>query len=212
MRKIITLGILGILFTLILTLFWREEYRYSLPTPVPQAYEAVPLGACIETNLLSQAQPVFFHFYNPDCPCSKFNLAHFRDIYQKNRAEVQFQVWIPAGSSLENARSQLPAELSIAVDHDGSWAKRCGVYATPQAVILTPEQTLYYRGNYNSARFCTNPGTNYASLSLARIQQGQPAFDWGPLASTAYGCAYQAEPAPVLSLFWSPTKNPHVHN
>ena len=45
--------------------------------------------------------------------------------------------------------------LDIPVLFDSSLAKACGVYSTPQAVLIDNNQNLYYRGNYNRSRYCT---------------------------------------------------------
>lgn len=192
MRKLLVFGILACCAAGICYLMWQEEYRYSLPTPIPEYHEPVPLGSLIPLSTLfpdrNTDRPVFAHFFSPDCPCSRFNLQHFRSLVQAHGDTVNFAVIIPEGASEARAREMLETDIPVLIDHDRQWAIQCGIYATPQAVILDEKGSLFYRGNYNKSRFCTVPGSNFASLSLEALLQGQPPLDWGLPATTAYGC------------------------
>jgi hypothetical protein len=78
-------------------------------------------------------------------------------------------------------------DLTIPVYFDSSLAAGCGVYSTPQAVIINGDQQLHYRGNYNKSRYCTDKKTNYAQIALEALLYKQPlAFD--AFATKAYGC------------------------
>jgi hypothetical protein len=82
--------------------------------------------------------------------------------------------------------------LSIPVLFDQSLPASCGVYSTPQAVILNKNHTLYFRGNYNKSRYCTDKKTNYAEIAMdALVHNGpEPTFDEAAL--KAYGCQLPA--------------------
>ena len=71
---------------------------------------------------------------------------------------------------------------------DESIAKICGVYSTPQAVIIDKRQHLFYRGNYNLSRYCTNRSSNFAELALHSLISNENAFQLDSLATKAYGC------------------------
>ena len=74
MKKSIILIGLAIIFAGIAFLFWHNEFVYSLPTPIPKNYNAVNAGTDIDIpdSLQSKGnKPIFLHFFNPDCPCSK---------------------------------------------------------------------------------------------------------------------------------------------
>ena len=79
--------------------------------------------------------------------------------------------------------------LTVPILSDTSLARACGVYSTPQAVLIDASHTLYYRGNYNRSRYCTDQKTNYAKMAIDSLlaQQQQPAFN--QYALTAYGCS-----------------------
>jgi hypothetical protein len=75
-------------------LFWYSEWRYSLPTPVPADYKAVKTGEIINVNnrITSSGKPVFFHFFNPDCPCSRLNITEFKSLVRKYGNKLNFIV------------------------------------------------------------------------------------------------------------------------
>jgi hypothetical protein len=78
--------------------------------------------------------------------------------------------------------------LSIPVLSDKSIAASCGVYSTPQAAILNSDHSLYYRGNYNKSRYCTDKKSNYAQMAIDSLlkENAVPAFNASAL--KAYGC------------------------
>src|SRR5262249_57264263 len=63
-------------------MFWYQDWRYDLPTPRPANLEQPPIGARIVSPAVMAAlgegarRPVFLHFMNPACPCTKFNRDH----------------------------------------------------------------------------------------------------------------------------------------
>ncbi len=60
----------------IAALFWQQELQYARPTPVPADYVTVLPGRRVMVPVAAGAvrKPVLLHFFNPDCPCSRFNL------------------------------------------------------------------------------------------------------------------------------------------
>src|SRR5882762_8640971 len=93
MRKPVTIAWLILLLAGIIGLFWHNEWKYSLPTPVPTGYRNVPPGTKVGLQALQTGaikKPVFLHFFNPDCPCSRFNMPHFRELVKKYGDRVTF--------------------------------------------------------------------------------------------------------------------------
>lgn len=78
--------------------------------------------------------------------------------------------------------------IRVIHDKEKEVAKACGVYATPQAVIIDQNNMLYYKGNFNKSRYCTDPETNFAAIALEALLKQKPAPVMGQLATTAYGC------------------------
>jgi hypothetical protein len=188
MRKTIVIAWLSALFLGILVIFWHNEWVYGLPTPVPAAYKAVQPGAPIAAaQKLVSGKPLFLHFFNPDCPCSRFNINYFKTLASKYQHEASFVIIPVSNKPLTEKAIREKFGLNIPVVFDTTLAAACGVYSTPQAAIIDNHSTLYYRGNYNKSRYCTNAETNYAEIALqALLNRSKVAFD--QYALQAYGC------------------------
>jgi len=166
---------------------------YNLPTPVPANYLSVARGQHIDLAgklPVEENKPVFLHFFNPDCPCSRFNVQEFKSLVKEYGSKIIFAVVVMTKDkdyTVEHIREKFG--LVIPVIMDTSLAVTCGVYSTPQAVLLDNHHLLYYRGNYNKSRYCTDKKSNYAQIAidslLASVQQ--PVFN--QFALKAYGCS-----------------------
>lgn len=176
-------------------LFWQQELQYSLPTPKPKDYVAVTqLEEVSVRSLLPETEKaLMLHFFNPACPCSRFNSKHFKSLYQQYSQQLSFVAIIPAYSTKEEAAEYLPEDIAIVQDEGEVIGKACGAYSSPQAVIITAEDKLYYRGNYNKSRYCTLPNSNYAEMALQDLVAGRPPKTFDQLATTAYGCSFSEE-------------------
>jgi len=183
---------LVMLFSGIAFLFWHNEYVYSLPTPVPVSYHAVNFGEIInmEGNLsFAKNKPVFLHFFNPGCPCSRFNIPHFKSLVKQYGSKVSFAIVVMSkDNNYSEAEIQDKFDVTVPVLFDKSIAVSCGVYSTPQAVILDPAHKLYYRGNYNKSRYCTDKNSNYAQIALDSLLNNNASPIFSELATKAYGC------------------------
>ena len=195
MTKGLVLAWLFILAAAIGAIFWHSAWKYSLPTPIPENYHEVTQGAPIvlpatAANLPTGHKPLFLHFFNPDCPCSRFNMPQFRAIVQQYSSQVSFAIIVMSPEKFTAAELQKKYNLpySIPVVSDSAVAAACGVYSTPQAVILTADRHLFYRGNYNRSRYCNDEKTGFARLALDGLLQHHVSLTLSPLAYTAYGC------------------------
>ncbi|GAB3916995.1 peroxiredoxin family protein [Larkinella terrae] len=172
-------------------LFWYNDWVYQLPTPVPENYKPVKTGTVVTVNELAALplkRPVLLHFFNPDCPCSRFNKAHFRSLVRQYGQQVNFAVVVMSAKPYSAQEIQEKLELDIPVLFDPSIARSCGVYSTPQAVLLDAQHRLYYRGNYNRTRYCTDEKTSYAKMALAGLLQNESGRVFDQFALTSYGC------------------------
>jgi hypothetical protein len=190
MRKGFVIGCLSLIFLGITFLFWRNEWIYNLPTPVPKNYRPVDLGTVIDlpVRLKPGPKPMFLHFFNPDCPCSRFNMQHFKTLVSLYGDQADFAIVVLSTKGYSEAEVQRKYDLPIPVLFDSSVAVRCGVYSTPQAVLLDPARKLYYRGNYNRSRYCTDINSNYAQQALEGLLGRRAVLHFDPVALTAYGC------------------------
>src|SRR5688572_22085988 len=139
MRKFVICMWMLTLMSGIAYLFWHEDWKYSLPTPIPELYKEVALGTIVRMNEFSSNpdRPTFIHFFNPECPCSRFNLPHFKSLVRKYGSSIDFAVVVMNENrkmSEETLRSKF--ELEVPIYYEKSIANRCGVYSTPQAVLI----------------------------------------------------------------------------
>jgi hypothetical protein len=196
MKKGMVVVWLMVLLTGIVGVFWRTEWVYALPTPVPDHYHTVVIGTSISWPSSASAllptdhRPLLLHFFNPDCPCSRFNVPHFRALIKQYGQNVQFAVVLMTDKdySAEDIRLRFNLPEHIPVVRDSLIAAACGVYSTPQAVVIDSSGQLYFRGNYNRNRYCTDEKTSYARLALESLLHHDLHPNFDPLALKAYGC------------------------
>jgi hypothetical protein len=136
----------------------------------------------------SISKPTLFHFFNPDCPCSRFNLKHFLSLNKKYKSHVDFYAVVTDEEKVVAAKEMLDDGIIILVDSNEKLAKACGVYSTPQAAILQTDQTLFFRGNYNRARYCTDKNSNFVQMALDSLMASQAPPHFNELATHSYGC------------------------
>ncbi len=174
-------------------IFYTQELQYWLPTPVPANYEEVPIGQLVSLNDFDEGRKKFIHFFNPNCPCSKFNFATYQELlknYSKDfdcYAVVQNTLEGISAADLDYLRK---LNVTLIADDNKRIATALGVYATPQIVLLDEDNNLYYRGNYNQARYCTNTATSFAQIAMDSLLV-KSQFYFPATAFTAYGCTLE---------------------
>jgi hypothetical protein len=190
LRKGIAILSILLIFAGIISLFWRNEWIYSLPTPVPARYKPVDTGSAIDLagKVKLGNRPVFLHFFNPDCPCSRFNISYFRSLVKQYGKEVDFGIVVMSNKNYTAVEIQDKFGFPLPVSFDTTIAVACGVYSTPQAVIISAGHKLYYRGNYNKSRYCTDRNSNYAQMALEALLKKNSNLVFDRFALTAYGC------------------------
>ncbi len=187
MRKIMIAGV-------IITLFWKQEVIYALPTPVPANYKSLVIGQDVKLpfTLKEKNKPIFLHFFNPDCPCSKFNIQHFKTLVHEYGNQVIFFVVVETPNTAYSSyqiKNKFDLDIPVIMDPDKKIAGACGVYSTPQAAIIDVTNKLYYRGNYNRARYCTDNKSDYAQMALDSLVKGMARPEFTLMATRSYGCA-----------------------
>jgi hypothetical protein len=197
MKKYFAITLLLSITIAIAAIFWVSEWKYSLPTPVPVNYQEVNTGSEIKLDhLMAEGpKPIMLHFFNPGCPCSRFNVPHIQSLVKKYSDKVNFAIVVMSNKdnlTADDIRDQFNSNVPVVFDR--SIADLCGVYSTPQAVIIDKNSKLYYRGNYNKARYCTEKNSEYARIALDALLDNSelPSFD--QLALKAYGCQLPACP------------------
>ena len=190
MRKSLAIFSLAVILGCITFLFYFQEVQYWLPTPIPKGFQTIAIGSEVELLDPHSGKKKFIHFYNPNCPCSKFNQENYRALLRDYNQK--FDCYVVIQKTLDGLNDEEQTFLSglgasLIVDTNKEIAKAFGVYATPQIVLTDESNKIYYRGNYNQSRYCTQPATNYAKIAIdSLLSHSQYLFP--PPAFTAYGC------------------------
>jgi hypothetical protein len=175
----------------IAAMFWYNEWVYSLPTPVPANYKPVEAGEMVALPAALKPigrKPLFLHFFNPSCPCSKFNVPYFSSLAKQYGDDARFAVVVMSDKQYTASDIQKKFGVDIPIMPDTALAAACGVYSTPQAVIIDSTGKLYYRGNYNKSRYCTDKKTEYARIALEGLLHKNYNIPYDQFALKAYGC------------------------
>lgn len=192
MKKWIATIWLMLLLAIVFGFFWYNQLVYSLPTPVPADYQQVKTGEKIQLTKeldFKDNKPVFLHFFNPDCPCSRFNITQFKSLVKTYHNKVDFAVVLMTNKNYSADEIRKRFGFDLPVISDTTLARSCGVYSTPQAVVLEKGNRLYYRGNYNKSRYCTDQKTSYAKIAIDGVLHHKQELLMDQFALKAYGCS-----------------------
>ena len=114
---------------------------------------------------------------------------HVRSLIEQYGRDTDFRIVLVTDKAYTEQQIQKRFSINIPIMADSGISAACGVYSTPQAVIINSSGTLHYRGNYNRSRYCTDKKTNYAQAALEQLIRGNYAQSPGLLATKAYGCS-----------------------
>lgn len=202
MKKAALIIILSGIFVSIVGIFWHQEMQYLMPTPVPVGYQVIHPEEFIQydTALIPQQhkKPKLLHFFNPECPCSRFNLKHFEALNRAYSREIDFYVVVEREEMVEPAKGLIDDGVTIVVDNNKKLANACGVYSTPQAAIIETSNQLYFRGNYNRSRYCTSKESNFVQMALDSLVANKRPPLFNELATNSYGCSLPTTEAPEI--------------
>jgi hypothetical protein len=190
-KRTLTIAWVLAIFTGIVYIFWFTDWKYSLPTPIPKEYHQVAAGTSIDLAgklPVADDKPVFLHFFNPDCPCSRFNIPYFKSLVRKYKDKISFAIVVLNNQAYTAKEIQNKFDLSVPISFDSTLAAACGVYSTPQAVLLDANHRLYFRGNYNKSRYCSDSRSNYAQMAIDSLFGNIPRPVFASYALKAYGC------------------------
>jgi hypothetical protein len=182
-------------------MFWQQDLQYARPTPRPAGWHRLAVGAMVPLPLAVErlragrpGRPLLLHFFNPSCPCSRFNVGHVRALASRFAADVTVVAVLAEGApeTMQAAYQTLQLDVPHYVDADRQLAEALGVYSTPQAAILDGDGRLYFVGNYNRSRYCRERNTEFARIALeAAVARARPPAV-SPAAAVAYGCPLPA--------------------
>jgi hypothetical protein len=187
-------------------IFWQQEARYLLPTPRPPHFKDVSLGTPVNLSAygISSGNPAMLHFFNPHCPCSRFNMTEFERMVARYKSKANVYVVIQSDNEAdaEDFRSKYALNVPVLLDSDGGISDQCGIYATPQSVLLDKESKLYFKGNYNKARYCSRRETSFAEMAMDALLKDEKLPRWITTELTVpYGCPLPSDgPAQNLTI------------
>jgi len=117
-------------------------------------------------------------------------MPQFKALVQQYEDKVDFAIVVMSPKIFTPAELQRKFDLPhpIPVLRDSAIAIACGVYSTPQAVLIDPGGKLYFRGNYNRSRYCTDERTGFARQALDGLLDNDYSITFSPQALKAYGC------------------------
>lgn len=164
----------------IVYLFYNQEFKNNLPARIPVGYKPTYIGQQFANTATKKLQ--LLHFFNPDCPCSRFNTKHILELKNKFFSQVDF-----VGYTITQISYSYP--IRVIYDADASVAKKYGVYSTPQAVLLDHSGKLLYRGNYNKSKYCGAKKTQYVAFAIVNALKKLETQSIMEKSGLPYGCA-----------------------
>lgn len=200
MRILLGVILMGAMVGAIGFIFWHQEIQYWTPTPIPINVKQISMGDRVDINAWIKPdndKPTFLHFYNFDCPCSRFNINEFQSMYFRYRDSVNFVAIVqsvdPDPKLAEKFQRLMGVTIPTHIDTNGEVAQAMGIYSTPQAVIINNQNEIFYKGNYNSARYCTSRSTKFAEMAMEDILNGKQAPRFAETyIDLPYGCLIPA--------------------
>lgn len=174
--------------------FWEADARYSLPTARPANYAPPMPGDLIKLPHAIPARdanrPLALVFLNPDCPCSRFTTPHVAELIARFAGVVSFVLVAEAADepSKHSTFHSIGLNAETICDADRAIARSCGVYSTPQFVLIDSRGALFFRGNFNLSRYCSEERAQFARIAIESLCAGTRLPDFPPAATTAYGC------------------------
>jgi hypothetical protein len=117
-------------------------------------------------------------------------MTHFKSLVKEYGDEVDFRIVTVSSKkyTTKDIQDKFDMPVPVPVLFDTTLAAACGVYSTPQAVIIGKDHHLYYRGNYNKSRYCADKNSEYARIALDSLLHNNHPAVFDQYALKAYGC------------------------
>ena len=144
-------------------LFYQNDWLQTQQRERPTGYPTVPEHVADS----SKASVTLYHFYSPECACSRFVLVEVERIARTYQGRLRI---VAITAEPDGDTDDYP--FTSLLDTSETIARQLGVYCTPQAVITGPDGKVLYAGSYNRARFCAEARTAYVDQALGQIFAG----------------------------------------
>jgi hypothetical protein len=175
--------------------FWYVQGRFVqpfYPEFVNEVWDADPSGfgaafaALVrDADAAAPGRATVYHFWDPDCPCTRFNTPHVRELVEQYSASgVEFVVVPAPGVRYDTAAIETRFGAGVRA-LDASLITQVAVPSSPAAVLVSSDRDIAYFGPYSSGAFCGGENGRYVEDALERSLAGNPA---APLDVFAAGC------------------------
>lgn len=178
--------------------FWWFQVRPLRPFNDPTQARVITFDGLPFARLLDHQGPLapattprttLLHFWDPDCPCSRFNQVHVRELIEQNRDQdlrIVIVVHTRNRANAERVRRQARGtfgdDVTVWID---TGELSASIPSSPAAAIVSASAELAYFGPYSLGAVCLQGQGDFVESVLARLEQGQnPRF----LNTMAVGC------------------------
>jgi hypothetical protein len=124
-------------------------------------------------TLSAKKQPVtkpkatVLHYYNPDCPCTRYNTWHVKDLIKEfTKQGVRFEIRVPHESQVKDAELMFNRPAKVA-------EKGSVPIASPSALVLDAKMNPQYIGPYSPAATCNLSKDDFVGNVLNDLLAGE---------------------------------------
>jgi len=132
------------------------------------------------------------HFWNPDCPCSRFNQPHVQQIISDyGRNNVRFTVVV--GGATEKIRQQHQVEarkifnFEAVIDIRSDWPMESGPPSSPAVGVMNSSGELVYFGPYSLGARCSPEKGKFVEKVIEQLKNNNQSVK-KQLNTLAVGC------------------------
>lgn len=169
------------------TAFWWFQFRniqdFDINAITNQTvfFESGELGSRLENmvnhkSLTTVQKPVsVVHFWNPDCPCNRFNEVHVKKIMSDYGAKnVQFTIVVNGKNNEQRKLREVEARKifnhDAVVNIQSDWEQDNGPPSSPAAGVLNEQGELVYFGPYSLGANCSPDKGKFVETILDRLK------------------------------------------
>lgn len=176
--------VVWIVFTALV--FWALQWQYvrafqqDLPRNTVRWFESDALLGLFDQSVKAGSTGLAVHFWDPNCPCSRFSQSHIQDLIQQSLLQgVSSVVVVKAsqgfwgGGELAKAKDVFSeSDWVIAAESVPELTGRLA--GSPSAAILDTDKNIRYIGPYSSDAFCSTSGDGFVEKALIELKQVDP--------------------------------------
>jgi hypothetical protein len=148
---------------------WYQQVTFEYHDAVFDSRTMMPdatMGASIKPDAVAKV----IHYFDPECPCTRFNTEHVLELMERYQASgVKFEVRVPNTAGLEKALKIFSAPVQI-VEYAAA------PVASPAALVLDSAGLVHYIGPYSPGAVCSTRSGDFVSIVLDDLLEGRPAL------------------------------------